>query len=79
MVGHATTLDGPEQYLVHQVRRKEDGTRELRSRFWLRVFTPQIAHDLLVHCNIEMTREFTCFLAYNDEALELTVAGVEQI
>lgn len=61
IIGHATTLDGPEQYLVHQVRRKEDGTRELRSRFWLRVFTPQIAHDLLVHCNIEMTH-LNCFL-----------------
>ncbi|KAK8205117.1 hypothetical protein IWZ01DRAFT_485912 [Phyllosticta capitalensis] len=42
------------QYVVHQIRRKDDGSREMRSRFFLKVFTPEIAHDLLVHCNIEM-------------------------
>ncbi|GME23290.1 hypothetical protein GTA08_BOTSDO09760 [Neofusicoccum parvum] len=61
LIGHSSELLGPEQYLIHQVRRREDGSRELRSRFWLQVFTPQIAHDLLVHCNIEMTH-LNCFL-----------------
>lgn len=38
-----------------------DGYRELRSRFFIdsnNHGTSQLGHDLAVHCNIEMTREF---------------------
>ncbi|KAJ5793085.1 uncharacterized protein N7503_009063 [Penicillium pulvis] len=42
-------------HLVHQIRRKADGTREMRSRFWLGPGIPEtIAHDICVHCGTEM-------------------------
>ncbi|KAK8176849.1 hypothetical protein IWX90DRAFT_419518 [Phyllosticta citrichinensis] len=57
--GHTNSTDQSSgQYLVHQVRRLDDGSRELRSRFFLKITSAQIAHDLLVHCNIEMQRKF---------------------
>ncbi|KAK8176678.1 hypothetical protein BC567DRAFT_263861 [Phyllosticta citribraziliensis] len=60
--GHTNSTDqGSGQYLVHQVRRLDDGSRELRSRFFLKITSAQIAHDLLVHCNIEM-QHLNCFL-----------------
>ncbi|KNG82474.1 hypothetical protein ANOM_009533 [Aspergillus nomiae NRRL 13137] len=51
---HVTSGFDNASYLVHQVRRLPDGSRELRSRFWLAKYTTEIAHDLIVHCNIEM-------------------------
>ncbi|KAK7628696.1 hypothetical protein IWX50DRAFT_612826 [Phyllosticta citricarpa] len=60
--GHTNSTDqNIGQYLVHQVRLMDDGSRELRSRFFLKVTSAQIAHDLLVHCNIEM-QHLNCFL-----------------
>ncbi|KAL4809142.1 hypothetical protein BDV18DRAFT_134025 [Aspergillus unguis] len=42
-------------YIVHQIRRKADGTREMRSRFWLAPGVPEsVAHDICVHCGTEM-------------------------
>ncbi|KAJ5306987.1 hypothetical protein N7508_006002 [Penicillium antarcticum] len=42
-------------HLIHQIRRKADGTREMRSRFWLGPGIPEtIAHDICVHCGTEM-------------------------
>jgi hypothetical protein len=58
---HSTTAWDGESYLMHQIRRTPDGTRELRSRFWVAKDnhgTAQLGHDLAVHCNIEMTRTF---------------------
>lgn len=59
---HSTTSFDNSSYLMHQVRRMDNGNRELRSRFWLSGSNhgsapKEIAHDLAVHCNIEMTRE----------------------
>lgn len=42
---------------MHQIRRKDDGQRELRSRFFLDVFGDTQGHDLGVHCAVEMSRK----------------------
>jgi hypothetical protein len=42
---------------MHQIRRKDNGQRELRSRFFLDVFAETQGHDLGVHCAVEMSRE----------------------
>ncbi|KAK1992602.1 hypothetical protein LX36DRAFT_715245 [Colletotrichum falcatum] len=52
--GHTTNVTG-NSYLMHQIRRKDDGTRELRSRFFFDVYTDNMAHDLAVHCAVEMS------------------------
>ncbi|KAI8651888.1 hypothetical protein NCS56_01405000 [Fusarium sp. Ph1] len=51
---HVTNVTG-NSYLMHQIRRKEDGRRELRSRFFLEHFTEDQAHQLGVHCAVEMS------------------------
>ncbi|PHH89952.1 hypothetical protein CDD83_4868 [Cordyceps sp. RAO-2017] len=58
---HAATGSDGKSYLVHQVRRMQNGKRELRSRYWLAKYNEQLGHDLVVHCNMEMNRE--CELA----------------
>ncbi|KAG5786749.1 hypothetical protein H9Q69_014175 [Fusarium xylarioides] len=55
--GHTTNVTG-NSYLMHQIRRKDDGQRELRSRFFLNVFGETQGHDLSVHCAVEMSRGF---------------------
>ncbi|KAF4332485.1 phloretin hydrolase [Fusarium beomiforme] len=52
--GHTTNVTG-NSYLMHQIRRKDDGQRELRSRFFFDAYTDNQAHDLSVHCAVEMT------------------------
>ncbi|KAH7178133.1 hypothetical protein DER46DRAFT_569780 [Fusarium sp. MPI-SDFR-AT-0072] len=52
--GHTTNVTG-NSYLMHQIRRKDDGQRELRSRFFLDVFADTQGHDLSVHCAVEMS------------------------
>ncbi|KAI9146908.1 phloretin hydrolase [Paramyrothecium foliicola] len=52
--GHVTNITG-NSYLIHQIRRKPDGERELRSRFLLDHFTEDQAHGLGVHCGVEMS------------------------
>ncbi|BAE62201.1 unnamed protein product [Aspergillus oryzae RIB40] len=54
---HITSGFDNKSFLIHQVRRKPDGERELRSRFWIAGATPQVGHDLAVHCAIEMSRK----------------------
>ncbi|KAI9733941.1 MAG: hypothetical protein M1834_002596 [Cirrosporium novae-zelandiae] len=54
---HVTSGWDNKSYLMHEVRRLPNGLKELRSRFWLANYTDQVAHDLAVHCNIEMTRK----------------------
>ncbi|KAK8150736.1 hypothetical protein G3M48_009626 [Beauveria asiatica] len=58
-IGGFTTTDFDNvSYLMRQVRRRPDGKRELRSRFWIAKEnhgTQQLGHDLAVHCQIEMT------------------------
>ncbi|KAM3451112.1 hypothetical protein MY5147_009153 [Beauveria neobassiana] len=60
-IGGFTTTDFDNvSYLMHQIRRRPDGKRELRSRFWVAKEnhgTQQLGHDLAVHCQIEMTRK----------------------
>lgn len=59
-VGFTTTDFDNVSYLMHQIRRRPDGKRELRSRFWVAKEnhgTQQLGHDLAVHCQIEMTRK----------------------
>ncbi|KAM3497285.1 hypothetical protein MY10362_009359 [Beauveria mimosiformis] len=60
-IGGFTTTDFDNvSYLMHQIRRRPDGKRELRSRFWIAKEnhgTQQLGHDLAVHCQIEMTRK----------------------
>ncbi|VUC29448.1 unnamed protein product [Clonostachys rosea] len=51
---HVTNVTG-NSYLMHQIRRKNDGRRELRSRFFLEHFTEDQAHQLGVHCALEMS------------------------
>ncbi|KAH7253624.1 uncharacterized protein BKA55DRAFT_737409 [Fusarium redolens] len=55
--GHTTNVTS-NSCLMHQIRRKDDGQRELRSRFFLGVFADTQGHDLGVHCAVEMSREF---------------------
>ncbi|RKL50679.1 hypothetical protein BFJ72_g132 [Fusarium proliferatum] len=52
--GHTTNVTG-NSYLMHQIRRKDDGQRELRSRFFLDIFGDTQGHDLGVHCAVEMS------------------------
>lgn len=54
--GHVTNVTG-NSYLMHQIRRKENGQRELRSRFFLEQYSEDQPHDLGVHCGVEMTRK----------------------
>ncbi|KAJ4230737.1 hypothetical protein NW757_013969 [Fusarium falciforme] len=51
---HVTKVTG-NSYLMHQIRRKEDGRRELRSRFFLEHFTEDQPHQPGVHCAVEMS------------------------
>ncbi|CAG9990643.1 unnamed protein product [Clonostachys byssicola] len=51
---HVTNVTG-NSYLMHQIRRKDDGSRELRSRFFLEQFTEDQGHQLGVHCALEMS------------------------
>ncbi|KAF5601343.1 phloretin hydrolase [Fusarium pseudocircinatum] len=55
--GYTNNVTG-NSYLMHQIRRKNDGQRELRSRFFLDVFRETQGHDLSVHCAVEMSSEF---------------------
>lgn len=56
--GHITENFDGKSYLIHQIRRRDDGSRELRSRFWLPA--PEgVARDLMVHCGMEMSRKST--------------------
>ena len=58
LAGHITEVFDGVSHLVHQIRRKPDGTREMRSRVWLGPGTPEsVAHDICVHCGTEMPRE----------------------
>lgn len=53
---HTANVTG-HSYLMHQIRRKPDGSGEyeLRSRFFIEQNPgTQIAHDMLAHCNTEM-------------------------
>ncbi|KAF5653881.1 ankyrin repeat [Fusarium sp. NRRL 25303] len=52
--GHTTNVTG-NSYLMHQIRRRDDGQRELRSRFFLDVFGDTQGRDLNVHCAVEMS------------------------
>ncbi|KAF5711565.1 phloretin hydrolase [Fusarium mundagurra] len=52
VIAHITSGNS---YLMHQIRRKDDGQRELRSRFFLDVFRETQGHDLSVHCAVELS------------------------
>ncbi|KAL5360660.1 hypothetical protein BJX96DRAFT_150636 [Aspergillus floccosus] len=52
---HVTSGFDGKSYLIHQVRRRPNGQRELRSRFWIAEASNQVGHDLMVHCGMEMT------------------------
>lgn len=61
--GHITENFDGKSYLIHQIRRREDGSRELRSRFWLP--EPEgVARNLMVHCGMEMSRKYWFSLSY---------------
>ncbi|KAF5648446.1 phloretin hydrolase [Fusarium tjaetaba] len=64
--GHTTNVTG-NSYLMHQIRRKDDGQRELRSRFFLDVFGETQGHDLSVHCAVEMSHLATFLPQLFDE------------
>lgn len=55
--GHITENFDGKSYLIHQIRRREDGSRELRSRFWSPL-PVEAARDLMVHCGMEMNRTY---------------------
>ncbi|KAE8357945.1 hypothetical protein BDV27DRAFT_164032 [Aspergillus caelatus] len=52
---HETSDFNNHNWLIHQLRRLPNGRTELCSRFWLQGINDQLAHGLVVHCNIEMT------------------------
>ncbi|PYH88580.1 hypothetical protein BO71DRAFT_467628 [Aspergillus ellipticus CBS 707.79] len=53
--GHITEGFDGVSYLIHQIRRRPDGARELRSRFWLAKADDGAARGLMVHCAMEMS------------------------
>ncbi|KUL89699.1 hypothetical protein ZTR_00453 [Talaromyces verruculosus] len=64
--GHITENFDGKSYLIHQIRRGQDGKRELRSRFWLPA--PEgAARNLMVHCGMEMSHLATFLPALFEE------------